>query len=141
MPIRHAQAHWSGGLKKGEGEMKLESGVIEGAYTLGTRFEYQPGTNPEELIGAAHAACFSMALAMLLEEAGHPPEDIDTQAQVHLEAQNADHRIARIVLSTQARVSGIDEADFARQAEAAKTNCPVSRALGGVEISLKAQLM
>jgi osmotically inducible protein OsmC len=140
MPIRVSEAHWTGGLKTGTGSMQLGSGTFEGPYSFGSRFEEDGGSNPEELIGAAHAGCFSMALSMLLEEAGHPPENINTRAKVHLDAQDGGFKITRIDLETQGHVPGINEAEFKKQAEAAKANCPVSQALTGVEISLNAQL-
>ena len=140
MPTRISEAHWTGGLKAGKGVMEVGSGAYKGSYSFGTRFEEARGSNPEELIGAAHAGCFSMALSDVLEQSGHKPENIDTKAKVHLDAKNGGFRIARIELETQAHVPGLNKADFEKFAQTAKTNCPVSQALKGVEISLNAQL-
>jgi osmotically inducible protein OsmC len=120
--------------------MRLGSGAFEGQYSFSSRFEEGTGTNPEELIGAAHAGCFSMALSGALERAGHAPASIDTTARVHLERAESGFRISRIELSTTADVPGIDAAAFGEQAEAAKANCPVSQALAGVDIRLDAKL-
>jgi osmotically inducible protein OsmC len=120
--------------------MSMESGAYEGRYSFGSRFAEETGTNPEELIAAAHAGCFSMALSGALGKAGHPPERVETKAKVHLEKVGEGFGITRIELTTVARVPGIDEATFREQAEGAKRNCPVSKALAGVEISLDATL-
>lgn len=141
MPVRTSEAHWTGGLKAGKGTMNLGSGAFKGSYSAGTRFEEEKGSNPEELIGAAHAGCFSMALSDLLEQAGHAPEKIDTTAKVHLDAQNGGFKITRIELNTMANVQGMNEAEFKKHAQAAKSNCPVSQALTGVEITLNAKLV
>jgi len=138
MPIRTSSAEWKGTLKEGAGTMKLASGAFEGPYTFSSRFESGKGTNPEELIGAAHAGCFSMFLAALLTEAGFPPKSIRTTAAVHLEAGPT---IARIELATEASVPGIDAQAFQGHAEAAKRNCPVSKALAGPQITLSAKLL
>ncbi len=140
MPKRSAQARWEGGLQQGKGVMKLGSGAFEGAYSFKTRFEDAAGTNPEELIGAAHAGCFSMALSMLLEKAGHPPKEINTRAEVTLEKDGEGFKIGHIELHTEADVPGIDGAEFERQAQAAKEGCPVSKALAGTQIDLQAKL-
>jgi lipoyl-dependent peroxiredoxin len=140
MAVRNASANWHGSLQGGDGAMRLGSGAFEGPFSFRSRFEEGEGTNPEELIGAAHAGCFSMALANGLSEAGHEPESVDTAARVHLEMGGEGPGITRVELRTRARVPGIDEEEFRRQAEAAKQNCPVSKALGGVEIELDAQL-
>jgi lipoyl-dependent peroxiredoxin len=140
MAQRTADAVWEGGLKDGKGNMKLGSGAWEGAYSFGTRFEETPGTNPEELIGAALAGCFSMALAAGLGRDGHQPQRIATTAKVHLEKQEAGFAITRIELTTEGSVPGIDEAKFREAAEATKSACPVSKALGGVQISVDARL-
>lgn len=140
MPTSTSTAVWEGRLKDGKGSMRLGSGAYEGAYSFATRFEGAPGTNPEELIGAAHAGCFSMALSMLLEEAGHPPREIKTRAAVSLEQVDDGFAITRIRLSTEAEVPGMDEASFRQQAEAAKKGCPVSKALAGTRIELEAVL-
>jgi lipoyl-dependent peroxiredoxin len=141
MAKRKATATWNGGLKGGDGTMALGSGAFEGAFSFKSRFEEGTGTNPEELIGAAHAGCFSMALAAGLSAAGHAPESIRTTATVHLEKQDGGFAIARIDVATQARVPGIDARAFAEQAQKAKESCPVSKALAGTTIELDAQLV
>jgi len=140
MATRTASARWSGDVRGGQGSVELGSGAFSGTYSFGTRFENAPGTNPEELIAAAHASCFSMALSLFLGNAGHPPKQIDTQARVTVERQGEGFAITRSELSTVADVPGIDAAAFDRCANAAKEGCPVSRALGGVTISLDARL-
>ncbi len=140
MPVRRASAQWNGGIKDGKGTMKLGSGAFEGTYSFGTRFEDAPGTNPEELIGAAHAGCFSMALSLFLENAGHKPESIQTSAEVTIESSGEGFKITRVALSTEAKIPGIDESTFQEQASAAKEKCPVSQALAGTEITLSARL-
>ncbi len=141
MPTRNAEAVWEGDLKAGRGSVKLGSGAFQGNYSFGTRFEQAPGTNPEELIGAAHAGCFSMALAAALSRAGHPPTRIHTTARVSLEKVGESFSITRIQLQTEARVPGLDATAFREQAEGAKKNCPVSRALAGTQIDLEAKLL
>jgi osmotically inducible protein OsmC len=138
MAIRTSSAEWKGSLKEGSGTMKLASGAFEGPYTYGSRFEEESGTNPEELIGAAHAGCFSMFLAGLLSNAGFVPTRIRTTATVHLRAGPT---IALIELKTEAEVPNIGEAAFLEHAEAAKKNCPVSKALAAVETTLSAKLV
>jgi lipoyl-dependent peroxiredoxin len=140
MPVRTAEAQWHGGLKDGRGSVKLGSGAFEGSYSFGTRFEAQPGTNPEELIGAAHAGCFSMALAATLGKAGFAPTRVHTNASVSLEKVGEGFKITRILLDTSAEVPKIDEPTFRRCAEDAKDNCPVSQALAGVAVELRARL-
>ena len=140
MPIRASSAQWKGPLNKGTGTMKLGSGAYEGAYSFPSRFESGKGTNPEELIAAAHAGCFSMAFSMLLGNAGFTPTRIDTTAKVHLDAVEGGFAITRIELETEGEVPGIDEATFQEQAKAAKAGCPVSQALAGPEITLVAKL-
>jgi len=141
MPVRNAVALWEGGLKKGKGTMKLGSGAFEGSYSFASRFEQGPGTNPEELIGAAHAGCFSMALAMILEQAGYIPERIHTSARVHIDKSGGGFKITSIELETEAKVPGLDEGTFRDKAEMAKNGCPVSTALtGGTVIKLLASL-
>jgi lipoyl-dependent peroxiredoxin len=140
MPARTATARWEGGLQQGKGTMRLGSGAFEGQYSFSSRFEDGTGTNPEELIGAAHAGCFTMALSAGLERAGHAPTSVETSARVHLERGEGGVRISRIELSTMADVPGIDAAAFAEQAETAKANCAVSKALAGVDIQLDARL-
>jgi osmotically inducible protein OsmC len=139
MPQRKGSAEWTGGLKDGRGSVSLGSGAFEGRYSFGSRFEEAGGTNPEELIGAAHAACFSMALAGALGKAGFEPRRVSTTARVDLEMKDGP-RIATITLDTEADVPGIDAEEFRKQAEDAKANCPVSRALAGVDIRLEARL-
>jgi lipoyl-dependent peroxiredoxin len=141
VPARTADARWEGGLKDGKGTMRFGSGAFEGQYSFSSRFEEGTGTNPEELIGAAHAGCFSMALSAGLERAGHPPASVETTARVHLEKTEAGFRIARIDLDTTADVPGIEAGAFQEQAESAKANCPVSQALTGVDIRLEARLV
>ena len=138
MAVRKSSAEWKGTLKEGAGTMKLASGAYEGPYTYASRFEEGAGTNPEELLGAAHAGCFSMFLAALLTTAGHAPTRIRTTATVHLRAGPT---IELIELKTEAEVPGISEEAFQEQAEAAKKGCPVSKALAAVEITLEAKLV
>ncbi|MGH7357508.1 MAG: OsmC family protein [Candidatus Rokuibacteriota bacterium] len=140
MAVRTSDAEWRGDLRQGKGTMRLGSGAFEGAYSFPSRFEEGAGTNPEELIAAAHAGCFSMALAAGLSRAGHPPTRIHTRAQVHLERQGEGFAITRIELETEGQVPGLAAADFQTHAAAAKTNCPVSKALAGPTITLKATL-
>jgi lipoyl-dependent peroxiredoxin len=141
MPVRKAEAVWEGSLKDGKGKMNFGSGAYEGAYSFASRFGDGAGTNPEELIGAAHAGCFSMALSLFLENAGFRAERIKTIAKVHIDKVGDGFKITVIELETEARVPGIDEKKFFEQAEAAKKGCPVSQALAGVEIRLKAKLL
>jgi osmotically inducible protein OsmC len=137
MPVRNAAAIWEGGLKKGKGKLSLGSGAFEGTYSFASRFEQGAGTNPEELIGAAHAGCFSMALAMILEQAGFAPEHIHTSASVHIDKSGDGFKITSIELDTEARVPGIDEKTFKEKAEMAKKGCPVSMALSGGTVVIK----
>lgn len=141
MPIRSADAVWNGTLRDGNGTMKMESGAYEGQYSFASRFEEGTGTNPEELIAAAHAGCFSMALSAELTKAGIEPKRIETTAQVHLNKGDAGFSIEVIELTTRAEVPGIDQKTFLEHAEQAKKGCPVSRALAGVEIRLNAVLL
>jgi osmotically inducible protein OsmC len=141
MAIRNAEAIWEGSLREGKGTVKLGSGAFEGAYSFQSRFEEGTGTNPEELIGAAHAGCFSMALSADLGRSGYTPTRIHTTARVYLEKVQDKFTITRIYLSTQAEVPGIDERTFLEYAEGAKKGCPVSRALTGAEIILEAELV
>ncbi|RUW86988.1 OsmC family protein [Mesorhizobium sp. M7A.F.Ca.US.010.02.1.1] len=139
MTISEASAKWQGTLKEGSGRLRLGSGVFEGAYSFPSRFENGPGTNPEELIAAAHAGCFSMALSAILGNANHVPTSISTVAKVHLGATAAGPTITRIELETEAEVAGLAEDEFERLAQSAKAGCLVSRALAGVsQITLKA---
>jgi lipoyl-dependent peroxiredoxin len=137
MTIRESSAVWKGNLTEGKGSMRLASGAYEGEYTKASRFEEGPGTNPEELIGAAHAGCFSMFLSAILSDAGHIPTSIATSAKVHL---GAGPKITLIELATVGEVPGIDEKTFVEFAEKAKKGCPVSQALAAVEIHLSAKL-
>ena len=140
MVARKADAEWQGDLPSGSGKMTLGSGAYTGAYSFRSRFESGDGTNPEELIAAAHAGCFSMALSHGLASAGHKPERVHTTATVELEKQGEGFAITRIRLVCEARVPGIDQATFKQQAETAKTNCPVSKALSATPIELDARL-
>jgi osmotically inducible protein OsmC len=137
---RKADARWEGDLKAGKGNIKLGSGAFEGPFSFATRFEGAPGTNPEELLGAAHAGCFSMALSLALSNAGHVPTSVQTNATVHLERGETGFSITRIDLVTRGVVPGISEEEFTRLAEATKTGCIVSRALSAVPMTLDAQL-
>ncbi|WP_337844755.1 OsmC family protein [Thermus sp.] len=142
MPVRKASAVWEGGLRTGKGVMRLGSQAFEGPYSFPSRFEEGAGTNPEELIAAAHAGCFSMALSAALEGAGYPPKRVSTEARVHLETVEGRPTLARIELVTEAEVPGISPEEFLRLAEEAKAGCPVSRALAGVgEVRLEARLL
>jgi len=140
MPTRRAEARWQGSLKNGKGELKTESGALSAPYSFTSRFEEGTGTNPEELIAAAHAGCFSMALSLMLTEAGYEPDTIETTAKVSVEKQEAGFRITRIDLETEVSAAGIDEKTFQEKAQAAKEGCPVSQALAGPRIELKARL-
>jgi osmotically inducible protein OsmC len=141
MTTRTADAEWNGTLREGNGTMRLGSGAFEGQYSFSSRFEEGAGTNPEELVGAAHAGCFSMALANILTQAGSPPNRIRTNAEVQFDRTDAGPTITKITLRTEGDVPGIDQATFEKHAEDAKANCPISRALGGVgEIVLDARL-
>jgi lipoyl-dependent peroxiredoxin len=140
MAVRTADARWNGSLREGNGTMRLGGGAYEGPYSFQSRFEEGQGTNPEELIAAAHAGCFSMAFAAELGKAGHEPVSVATTARVNLVKRDEGFTITRIELQTEAEVPGIDEARFQEIAEAAKTGCPVSRALQGPEITVTATL-
>ena len=141
MPARTADAEWKGALRDGSGSMRFGSGAFDGQYSFSSRFEDGKGTNPEELIAAAHAGCFSMAFAGALGRAGHEPEQVHTSAAVHLEKTDAGFTITRIELTTEATVPGIEDGEFQKIGAEAKANCPVSRLLTGAEISLKATLV
>jgi osmotically inducible protein OsmC len=140
MPTRTASARWNGSLQEGDGTMRLGGGAYEGAYSFRSRFEEGDGTNPEELIGAAHAGCFSMQLAADLDRDGHTAESVATEASVHLEIVDGAPTVTRIDLSTKGRVPGVDQDTFAAAAEDAKRNCAISRLLAAAEISLQAEL-
>ena len=140
MPTRQAETTWQGG-KDGSGDFETESGQVSGTFRFPTRFEDEPGTNPEELIGAAHSGCFSMQLTAFLEEEGYTPDRIHTSADVHLErADGGGFEIPRIDLTLDAAVPEIDQNTFDELAQRAKENCPVSKALAGPEITLDASL-
>ena len=141
MAIRTANAVWNGTLKEGKGRMTFGSGAFDGAYSFSSRFEEGTGTNPEELLGAAHAGCFSMAFSGGLTRAGFTPTSIATTATVRLEKVGEGFKITTIELKTEGKVPGIDAAKFLEIAEGAKKNCPVSQALAGVSISLVATLV
>jgi osmotically inducible protein OsmC len=142
MPKRTANARWDGSLQEGRGTMSMASRSYEGPYSFQSRFEEGEGTNPEELIAAAHAGCFSMALSGELGRAGHEADSVETTATVHLDKVEEGFGITRIELDTRARVPGVEEDEFQRIAEAAKQGCPVSRALGAVQsIQVKAELV
>lgn len=140
MPTRRAEARWEGSLRDGKGTMRFGGGAFEGPYSFASRFEDGAGTNPEELIAAAEAGCFSMALSGALGDAGHPPSSVETTAEVHLEKSAEGFSVSRIDLHTRAEVPGIDEARFQELADTARRTCPVSRLLQAAEISLDAQL-
>ncbi len=141
MPARNASAVWTGDLKSGKGSMKLGSGAFEGAFSFQSRFEEGTGTNPEELAGAAHAGCFSMAFANELSKAGFVPTRVATTAKVHLEKGDAGFSITHIDLATEAQVPGIDNAKFQEIAQAAKKGCPISKLFTGAQINLDAKLV
>ncbi len=138
---RSATASWQGTVPEGGGRIGLHSGAYEGAFTLRNRVEdVEKGTNPEELIAAAEAGCFTMSLANLLSEAGSPPRDLETTVRVRLEQKEEGFRITRIAVTTVGDVPGVDERTFTALAEQAKATCPVSLALAGTEITLEASL-
>ena len=141
MATRNGSAEWNGSLKDGKGSVTVGDDVYTGSYSFKSRFEDAQGTNPEELVSAAHAACFSMALSLVLGEDGHEPESIRTSARAQLRNVDGQPTITAIALETEGRVPGIDEATFTEAAEKAKAGCVISRALAGVdEITLKASL-
>ncbi len=141
MITRKAEAEWRGPIREGGGTVKLGSGAFEGPYSFKSRFEGGTGTNPEELLGASHAGCFSMALSLMLSMAGHPPSRIHTTAKVNLEKTPDGYRIAAIDLETEAVVPGLADAVFKETAEKAKAGCPISKALAAVDIRLTATLL
>ena len=141
MPTRTGRAAWRGDLQAGDGDVKVGEGAFEGAYSFQSRFEEGDGTNPEELIGAAHAACFAMAFSDILATNGHAPESVDASARVVLKEVDGAPTIARRELRAEGSVPGIEEDEYQRLAEEAKRDCPVSRALASVpEIRLEATL-
>ena len=140
MAIRTAKAQWDGNLQQGRGNMSFGSGAWTGQYSFASRFEEGTGTNPEELIGAAHAGCFSMAFANALAKKGFEPKRVSTTANVHLTKGDAGFSISTVELKTEAEVPGIDDAQFQQIANEAKAGCPVSKALAGTNIKLDAKL-
>jgi osmotically inducible protein OsmC len=141
MPVRSAKAQWEGNLTEGKGKMAFAGGAYEGAYSFSSRFEEGTGTNPEELIAAAHAGCFSMAFSNQLAKAGFTPKRVATTAKVHLVKGEAGFGIPLIELETEGDVPGIDDGKFQELADAAKKGCPVSKLLTGAEIKLQAKLL
>jgi osmotically inducible protein OsmC len=141
MPVRNAQATWNKGLKDGNGSVKLGSGAFEGQYSFSSRFENGTGTNPEELLGAAHAACYSMALSAGLGKNGFNPERVHTSAAVSIEKVGEGFKVTKIVLTSEAKVPGIDPAKFQEIAIATKSGCPISQALSATPIELNAKLV
>ncbi|TAK07107.1 MAG: OsmC family peroxiredoxin [Candidatus Manganitrophaceae bacterium] len=141
MAVRTSEATWEGNLKEGKGKMKVGAGAYEGPFSFASRFESGGGTNPEELIAAAHAGCFSMALSAGLGKNGFNPTRVHTVAKAHLEKVGEGFKITRIELNSEAQVPGIDKAKFNEIAEATKKGCPVSQALAGTEIILNAKLL
>jgi osmotically inducible protein OsmC len=141
MATRVSDAEWHGDLKSGEGQIKLGSGAFQGQYSFNSRFAEGKGTNPEELIAAAHAGCFSMAFSHALSEAGHTPDRVHTSAKIHFGPVPGGFAISKIDLITEGSVPGVDAATFAKIAEEAKINCPVSKALAALEITLTAKLV
>jgi osmotically inducible protein OsmC len=141
MPLRTSSARWQGTLTEGSGTMRTGKGGLTSNYSFKSRFEEGEGSNPEELIGAAHAGCFSMAFAKALTDAGYPPSSVETSASVHLDKTDAGMTVTKIDLDTTGDVPGIDAAEFGKLAESAKANCPISRLLSpGAEITLTAKL-
>ncbi|MCW3029057.1 MAG: peroxiredoxin, OsmC subfamily [Solirubrobacterales bacterium] len=142
MTARNGSAEWNGSIESGSGSVTVGEGVFEGPYSYESRFAEGAGTNPEQLIAAAHAACFTMALSSVLGAAGHVPESLRTNARVQLRNIDGAPTLTRIDLETEGHVPGIDDQQFQRHAEEAKANCPVSRALTGIpEIALSAKLV
>jgi osmotically inducible protein OsmC len=141
MATRTSSARWQGTLKDGSGTLALGSGAFEGSYSFVSRFEEGEGTNPEELVAAAHAACFSMAFSNNLSQAGFPPDAVVTNATVHFGKTDSGFAITRIDLVSTGNVPNIDEAEFLKIAETSKATCPISKALAAVEITLDATLV
>jgi osmotically inducible protein OsmC len=140
MPVRTANAVWQGDLRGGRGQTKFGAGAWEGQYSHSSRFEEGPGTNPEELIAAAHAGCFSMAFSNGLAKAGFTPTRVETTAKVYLEKVGEGFKITRIYLDTVGQVPGVSESQFMELAETAKKTCPVSQLLTGAEVTVNARL-
>lgn len=139
--IRKGEAEWKGGVPEGSGNVSVQSGAFKASYGFKSRMEDGPGTNPEELIGAAHASCYSMALSLALAKAGHVPTSVHTTSKVHLEKRDDGYMIPLIELVTEGDVPGITDEEFQKLAEATKTGCPVSKALAAVEMTLSAKLL
>lgn len=143
MAVRKATAVWTGNLREGQGRVESESGALKGSYGFGSRFkdEKDPGTNPEELIAAAHAGCFAMAFSNVLAEAGYSPESVRVQGAVRLVKGEKGFAITGITLTCEARVAGIEESEFQEQVQIAKAGCPVSGALQAIDIEVAARLV
>ena len=141
MADRKASATWDGSLKDGRGTVALGSGLFEGKFSFGTRMGDEPGTNPEELLGAALAGCYAMALNATLEGSGTPAKSVKTEANVHLGKDDSGFVVTGIDLSVEAEIDGVDDAAFQKIAEKVKHECPISKALGGTKITLKASLL
>jgi len=141
MPTRTAHARWDGSVKTGKGEIDFGNGLFRSEYSFGSRFESGAGTNPEELLGAAHAGCFAMALSLILGEARFTPDYVDATAHVTVRPQDGGFKITKSHIVCEAKVPGIDRTAFVKCAEAAKAGCPVSHALAGTEITLEAKLV
>ena len=141
MPTRTGKAVWKGSLKEGKGEMETESGVLKNEYSFGTRFQQKKGTNPDELIAAAHAGCFSMALSLILGQEGYTPTEINTTAKVTIEEKGGGFALTTSKLITKAKVPNIEENEFQKIANKAKKGCPVSKALKGLKIELDAKII
>lgn len=141
MPTRNAHARWNGTIKDGKGKVDFGNGAFNGAYSFASRFEEGAGTNPEELLGAAHAACFAMALSLVLGQAGFKPGYVDATAHVTVRPQDGGFKITKSHIACEGRVPDIDDATFLQHAETAKARCPVSQALAGTEITLEAKLV
>jgi lipoyl-dependent peroxiredoxin len=140
MATRKAHARWEGTIKEGKGTVDFGNGAFKGEYSFRSRFEDGAGTNPEELLGAAHAGCFAMALSLILSQAGFTPNYIDATAHVTIEPQGGGFKITKSHIVCKASVQNIDQATFATHAGTAKANCPVSQALAGADITLEATL-
>ena len=141
MAVRKAQAEWRGSLVEGRGNVEVESGIFKSSYSFQTRFGEEKGTNPEELIGAAHAACYSMALSFILEQNKFKPVKISTEASVHIDKVGEGFKITKIFLDVKGEVPGIEIKEFIKYANEAKTGCPVSQALAATPIEMKAELL
>jgi lipoyl-dependent peroxiredoxin len=141
MPVRKANAVWEGDLFKGKGTVEVESGLFKGSYSFRTRFENEKGTNPEELLGAAHAACYSMAFSSMLKEKGYKPVRISTEANISIEKVGDGFVITKILLATRGEVPDIDKETFSKIANEAKVGCPVSKALAATNIELESILL